>query len=424
MYWSGSNEAAPRLTVTEHPGLSGLLHLETAWRTLYAQMPLPWCSDAFEGHLLHVTHLVDDPDSVRCLAVRDASDDRQVRAICLLQPVFDRSLGIPVPVWKILAPAHMPLGNVIAPEDDVRPAIIPAIVAYLAGDSQGKRLLHLGPLPTESTLWTGLADLEPSAWCLETSWSSHVIDCSRPFETYFSGLSKNFRANLRKARNKLEQLAGVGFVTATEGLELEAEFNAFLRIEASGWKGTAGTRTAILYRKGQPGFFRSLLSTCNNDTCCEVNALHVEGRTIAAQLCMRTGADFAVLKIAFDQEYARVAPGQLLLLHTLERVSADPRIRRVNLLGDAEWHHDWRPETIALQRAYLALDPIVGRSLIRLLRIRFGPARRVVRGLRRQRQALAARLLQAGAAAGRLGESQTAARDRFRARKDRNGHLP
>lgn len=375
----------PPWHIVEYRGRAGLMRLEDDWRRLYAAMPQRVSFHAYEAHLAYVDHLMAHPDRLRCLAL---SDGERVRGICVLETRTTTQLGLSVPVWAVPRHPHTPLSDVICPEDDARRVLVPTLLRHLRRNPEGRPLLVLGPLRENSNLWQGLRQAARSDCCPIAAGSAHVFDCSWPFGESMPRLSKNFRANLRKARNKLEALPDVRFVTATENADLAAEFTNFLHLEASGWKGEAGTRSAILFRGNQPAFFRALLSLHGNEDHCEINALYAEGRCIASQFCMRTGEECAILKIGYDEDCSRLAPGQLLLSHTLERCCKDPGIRQLNLISDSDWHLDWHPDSVGMREAYVAISRWRGRLLIVLLRLRFGPARRFVHWLRNERERL------------------------------------
>ena len=70
-------------------------------------------------------------------------------------------------------------------------------------------------MPTGSVVkWHALSGAEAvrAAVYPQAGWG--IVDCSCLFDETFSALSKNFRGNLRKARNKLAKLEGVEFVSA------------------------------------------------------------------------------------------------------------------------------------------------------------------------------------------------------------------
>lgn len=379
---------AAKWSIVEYRGRAGLLELEADWRRLSAAMPLRTSFHAFEANLAYLDCVMPEPDRFKCLAL---SDGTHVRAICPLEPNTDRTLGLPIPVWKVPQHPHCRLGDIICPEDEARRELIPALVGHLRRSSRGPQLLFLGPLEEDSLVWDGLRYLDCRDFCVDLAKPVHVLDCTQPFEVLMSGLSRNFRGNLRKARKKLEALADVRFVTATPGADFGAEFEAFLSVEASGWKGARGTRTALRFRDRHADFFLSLSSMLGRDDRCEINALYVGGSCVASQFCTRTGADYSILKIGYDENHARVSPGQLLIARTLRTCCEDPDIERLNLVSDADWHVKWRADSIAMRQVHIAISRWSGRPLIALLRLRLGYARRLVRWLRCARDRLVAR---------------------------------
>ena len=368
-------------SIVEHHGRAGLLELEADWRRLYAAMPLRTSYHVYEAHLAYVDHLMAAPDELRCLALRDRE---RVRAICLLEAKEDHTLGPSLRVWQLPFLPLLRLRDIVCPEDEARREFIPVLAAYLRRQPHGRRLLELGPLPEKSVLWDGLRRLGEGRYCTEGVQGMHVLDCSRPFEELMSRLSKKFRSDLRRRRRKLDSLADVRFVTVTEQADLAAEFETLLELEASGWKGAAGS--AIRLRREWPAFFRSLLALQGGQDYCEIHAIYVDGRCIASQLCLRTGGEYAGLKTCYDEGHSRTAPGLLLLERTVQRCCKDPDVVRMNWLNASAWQRPWSPDLVTMQRAYVAVDPWTGRPLIALLRFRLGYARRFVRWMRTRRE--------------------------------------
>jgi Acetyltransferase (GNAT) domain len=275
----------------------------------------------------------------------------------------------------------MLVSDVICPEDDARRVLVPALAEYLRREPDGGRLAVLGPLPAGSALWDGLRRLAPLDYCLQSAEPCDVFDCARPFDELMARLSKHFRRNLRAHRKKLASFADVRFATAT-GDGLEAAFETFIAVEASGWKGVSGVGSAIALHPRLLAFYRRLAA--NTRDRCEIHLL-------AAQFCVVSGEQYSILKIGYDEAYARIGPGLLLLETTLERCCADPAIKRMSLVTDGAWQRDWRPDVVAMRRVYLGLGRWSGRPLVALLDLRFGPARTLVARVRERRAAAAGR---------------------------------
>jgi len=379
----GMDAAAPAWQILEYRGRTGLEMLQADWQGLYAEMTLRTSFHAYDVQLAFVDHLMEAPDKLRCLAL---TDGQRVRAICLLETKVYRRLGLALRVWRLPHMPHSVVCDVLCPEDEARRELIPALVHHLLREPEGHRLFYLGPLPEDSRLWDGLRHLDHGRHCVDTAEGMHVVDCSKPLDELVPGLSKKSRTSLRKSRQRLDSLPGARFVTAASDTELGAEFETFLDLEASGWKGAQGS--SIRLRPKCTDFFDALSRLHAAGDRCEINALYAEGRCIASELCVRTGSEYTALKIAYDESYSRVAPGLLLVSHTVERCCQDPGILRLNWVGASAWERRWHPDVVTLRRAYVGLGRWSGRPLIALLRFRLGPARHVARWLRRERDRL------------------------------------
>ena len=78
-----------------------------------------------------------------------------------------------------------------------------------------------------------------------------------------------------------------------------------------------------------------------------------------------------MLKIGYDEDYARVSPGQLLFEYVLKESCADPAIKRANLVSNAAWSRVWRPEAVGCYNMYIATGGWAARALVSITRARF-----------------------------------------------------
>jgi CelD/BcsL family acetyltransferase involved in cellulose biosynthesis len=195
----------------------------------------------------------------------------------------------------------------------------------------------------------------------------NYLPCLQP-EEFAARLSQNFRGNLRKARNKLAKLNRVEFISARNRPEIDLALDEFLAVEASGWKGTTGERSAIKLDGRVLSFYQSLTLNFSRIGVCEINLLRVEGKCIAGQFCLVMGDTAYILKIGYDETYAQVAPGNMLLEHTIQRYLREGAIRYVNLITDALWHSCWRPMSYAVSTAWVFNMTAAGLGAYSLLR--------------------------------------------------------
>jgi len=370
----------PAWNIVEFRGREGLLRLEADWKRLLATMPDPAAHHTYESHVAYFDHLSDAGGRYTCLAL---SDGERIRAICPLELRTAKILGRRTRVWDLPWNLENLLRDVICPPGDARAVLLPRVVEFLRRAPGRPALLLLGRVLETSAAWDCLRSLDARAYCTDLAGASAQVDCERPFDELKSGLSKNFKSNLRKAHNKLAALADVRFVTAADRPSLAREFEALLEVEASGLKGEAGTHTAIRLDRRLVAFYGDLAAALGDVGQCEINAVYAEGRCIAAQFCVRTGTQYAMPKLGYDERYARAAPGQLLMERTLQRCCDDPGIRRFTMVSDAEWFQLWRMDQVPVHCAYIGLGRWSGPLIVNLLRLRFAHGPRVKRCLLR-----------------------------------------
>lgn len=102
----------------------------------------------------------------------------------------------------------------------------------------------------------------------------------------------------------------------------------FLEIEASGWKGKAGT--AMLQSREQTLFFQAAVQgALSQEKLCPLS-LTLDGRPIAMRCGFRTGDGAFSFKITFDEEYAKFSPGVLLEIEHLKYFQHHPHIKWVD----------------------------------------------------------------------------------------------
>lgn len=371
---------AERWHVVEARGVAGLEDMERDWRRLYARIPLRTSFLSYEACLARVKCL-PWADKVRCLAL---ADEREVRALCVLEPGRKRLLRRDQRVWRVLWLEHSRQASALCPDDGSARALVPALVAYLRRRHEGRRLLLLGPAPASSAMWAGLRDLPRLRYRVEPRETVWILDCARPFGEVRASLPRHFRHNLNTARNRLAKLGDVQYVFASDPADIEAELRTFLEVEASGWKGERGTRSALRNLGAQRAVFEVMARDLHEATdYCEISSLRAGERCLASLFATRTGGVYSGLKIGRDEEFDRVSPGHLLVEKTVERCCEDPGIRCLDMVSNADWVRGWQPDGVPLQAAYVILTgaaecPFTAAALW----LRLGPGRRSAQWLR------------------------------------------
>ncbi|MDR3686530.1 MAG: GNAT family N-acetyltransferase [Coriobacteriia bacterium] len=367
--------------MTEHRGRDGFISVEADWRRLYSEMPNPSMWHSFEANRAYLEHLCPSPEQFRCLALDDGT---RVRAILPLEERIDRALGIPLRVWGLPCGEWWRISDAIGPDDDARELLLAEVLAHLRRDPHRPSLLVLGRLPESSGLWDAAGQLGPRDVFTFPDGAVYLIRTDS-FEGLMGRLSSAGRKKLRVAEQHFESLPGARYVSCKEPAELAEEFDHFLDVEASGWKGEQGT--AVKSNPELEAFYRAMTQSMVEDGWCEIHSLHAEGRCIASEFCVFTGGQCDAPKAGYDEAYSRIMPGKLVLNLGLKACCEDPRIKYANEMSDAEWLDLWHPESDGLRVDYIALRPVSGMALLAGLRLRFGPIRRMVRAFRARQKA-------------------------------------
>lgn len=140
----------------------------------------------------------------------------------------------------------------------------------------------------------------------------------------------------KEFRRKEHRLADEGLVQYTQleretegethpGAALESYLADFLRLEASGWKGEAGS--AFSCEASHQQFFRTIATEAHARGRLILSTLRVNGDAIAAKCDFRAGTGAFAFKIGFDEKWSRFSPGVLLELEIVRRLHNQSAVR-------------------------------------------------------------------------------------------------
>ncbi|HXV04506.1 MAG TPA: GNAT family N-acetyltransferase [Solirubrobacterales bacterium] len=214
----------------------------------------------------------------------------------------------------------------------------------------GSRSLVLGPFPSgeaEAAVRGALSRygyrlveeaLEPSPWAALPG----------SFEELLAARSRNLRSQVGRRRRRLEKEGELALRAVRGGPKLERDLDAFLALEAAGWKGRRGT--AIAADPNLLALYRGFAERASAQGRLRLYLLELDGRPVAAEYgCSLDRCGFLV-KTAFDESLARFAPGFVLQAAVLE-ASIEEGLTRYDFLGGPDgyklrWADGVRPRTV------------------------------------------------------------------------------
>lgn len=178
-------------------------------------------------------------------------------------------------------------------------------------------------------------------------------------------LSSKLRSDLRRAQRKANTMGAVTFEIHAPESEQEflALYQLILKVEAASWKGRAGS--ALAMDQMRQDFFRVYGARAADRGLLRIALMRIGSDAAAVQYAVQTGRRFWLLKIGYDEKYARCSPGMLLMYETL-RYAAEQGLRSYELLGNpAPWTKRWT----SLHRDTIRVDACRSKSKFVLARL-------------------------------------------------------
>ena len=129
------------------------------------------------------------------------------------------------------------------------------------------------------------------------------------------------RKEIRRLVNRLEELGTVTHRRLESRADLPQWIEDFVRIEASGWKGSNGS--AIASHPATDAYFRAALVGAQQAGMLDMLRIDLDGRAIAMLVNFRHGRGGFSYKIAIDEDYGRYSPGVLIEIDNLHRTQGD-----------------------------------------------------------------------------------------------------
>lgn len=169
----------------------------------------------------------------------------------------------------------------------------------------------------------------------------------------------HFRRNVRRRLRRAMEEYDVRLRRVDEA-DPEA-LKVFFELERRSWKGKAGT--AIACNTATSDFYDGVATAAARSGYLSLYFLDFDGIPVAGHLGLRHKGRYYMPKVAYDEDYARFSPGQLLLRGIIEDVSKDgPAV--VDFLGlMAPWKADWTEKVLPHSSCFIYRKGVRGRVL-------------------------------------------------------------
>ncbi len=143
------------------------------------------------------------------------------------------------------------------------------------------------------------------------------------------------RKELRRRRSRLQELGDLRFESSRGDDDFTAWAEEFLTLEASGWKGRAGT--AMRQDPASTSFFKEAVRRASDAGEVFFFRLALGDRALAAAVNFQSGPVSYAFKIAYDEEFERYSPGVMMEVDVMSALESAPGLSFVD--SCAKTHH-------------------------------------------------------------------------------------
>ena len=361
----------------EHRSIESWRRDAAAWNDLWRRSDVALPLAAFEPLELWYRHFAAEAPP-RILAVADGS--RYVAGL----PLYGSRLRGWLPVGRLPVSPWSLGGNLLLdPQADWREALGVLVREGLANSAWP--WLWLEPIESDSPRWLALVEV-----LNEAGISSELIDLTtidetllpESWEAYLASRSRNHRRNIRRRWRSFAAEGGRLIVHRQPAVDaLRGILRRGFEVETRCWKHRRGS--TVLETPGMFDFYCAQARVLAERDQLLLALLELNARPIAFQYGFLAKGCYSLMKIAYDEAYAKLSPGQLLMgqmIHWMEE--HEPELKRLDFLGpSSEATRSWRTGSYRVARLVAAPGRVVGRSLLASYRV----VRPVVRRLRAAR---------------------------------------
>ncbi|MFA6267062.1 MAG: GNAT family N-acetyltransferase [Pseudolabrys sp.] len=288
-----------------------------------------------------VAQYAEGKSGARALLAWDSPAKRRLIGLLPVVPAW-RALRLPVPVF-VAWQAYSPLTTPLLDRDKADAAASALIAAAAQAGAQALLLPAFGQDGAAAiAMRAAVAKFDVAPRVFDRHERAQ-LDAAQDCDEAVRALGAKKIKELRRQRNRLADNGEVVFRMAAPGAEAEASIEAFLALEAAGWKGAKGT--ALASKSGDATFLKAALPRMVADGHAALVTLSSGDKVAAAGVLLRHLRRAYFFKIAYDESAARMSPGVQLTLDITRVMCADETIDAVDSTAIANHpmiDHIWR----------------------------------------------------------------------------------
>lgn len=194
---------------------------------------------------------------------------------------------------------------------------------------------------------------------------TYTIKLNQSFQAYFARLSTNSKKHYKKTVNKFYRDASWS-VQHYHGTDALAQWQTFLELENSGWKGEGGSSLKKISENYQL-FYRGMIAQLAKSGALWISLLWYEGIPIAGNFMYREADILHVFKAGYDENSFSKSPSNILCTEMVRFLSEFPDgLNTINFFpGDFGYKHKLLHQEYECHTTLLYRRTLRGRFLYR-----------------------------------------------------------
>ncbi|MFZ1701751.1 MAG: GNAT family N-acetyltransferase [Pyrinomonadaceae bacterium] len=240
----------------------------------------------------------------------------KLRAVLPLMKQREKLQDIPIRKLQAVFNLNTQRFDLIHGADESERKLIAAALWKGIRNQPGWQVVEMRLVDRDSWINDLLAEAErdhyhPGIWEMDSSPFIELPlddDKEKVAEDYFKGLSKHFKQDLDRRLRRLKEQGQVDFCVTTD--YVPALLQQFFDLEKQGWKGRE--RTSAGNDQRVSGLHDDFANAAGSGGSLFIYELKLDDKPIAMQLRLMFEKQTVCWKTAYDEDYARVSPGNLL----------------------------------------------------------------------------------------------------------------
>lgn len=256
-------------------------------------------------------------DDIVVLAAQE-DDDERLLGLWAMRRVRSLHSGLASVLEAPLVPLYEVSSAPVLDRERAHDAAAALILAIVEAPDLPK-VLKLPLLPTQGNVFAAIESaLAATGSSIATfeRWQRPML-IPEPDDDAERYLRRALGQGYKKRMQQHRQLEKAGALTyqRQRGADAITALEEFLALEAAGWKGRGGTALASLPQHS--AYIREIVSNFAAEDAARVDLLRLDDQPIAGGLLLDFAGQSHFLKIAYDEDKARLSPGRALAIEML-----------------------------------------------------------------------------------------------------------